>query len=97
MSDNTKDWANIRIEEPVRDEARDDPRTYTQIMQAGLQATSHADGSVSVNGDAAPQTESQRMLKDVSDQLDRIESSASTAEERTGSIENTLESAGLGR
>jgi len=31
------------------------------------------------------------------DQLDRIESAASTAEERTGSIENTLEHAGLGR
>ena len=37
MSD-AKDWANIRIEEPVRDDARDDPRTYTEIMRAGLDA-----------------------------------------------------------
>ena len=36
-------------------------------------------------------------LGDLQDRLDRIESAASTAEERTGSIENTLESAGLGR
>ena len=35
MSD-SKEWANIRIEEPVRDAARDDPRTYTEIMRAGL-------------------------------------------------------------
>ena len=35
MSD-AKEWANIRIEEPVRDAARDDPRTYTEIMRAGL-------------------------------------------------------------
>ena len=34
-------------------------------------------------------------LGDLRDQLDRIESAASTAEERTGSIENTLE--GLSR
>ena len=31
------------------------------------------------------------------ERLERIESAASTAEERTGSIENTLEDAGLGR
>ena len=34
---------------------------------------------------------------DLQEQLDRIESAASTVEERTGSIENTLENAGLGR
>ena len=34
-------------------------------------------------------------LGDLQDRLDRIESAASTAEERTGSIENTLE--GLSR
>ena len=36
-------------------------------------------------------------LGDLQDRLDRIESAASTAEERAGSIQNTLESAGLGR
>ena len=34
-------------------------------------------------------------VDDLRERLDRIESAASTAEERTGSIENTLE--GLGR
>ena len=33
-------------------------------------------------------------LGDLRDQLDRIESAASAAEERTGSIENTLENMG---
>ena len=33
-------------------------------------------------------------LGDLREQLDRIESAASTAEERTGSIENTLENMG---
>ena len=35
--------------------------------------------------------ESEHQLRDVLDRLDRIESAASTAEKRTGSIENTLE------
>ena len=36
-------------------------------------------------------------LDELRERLDRIESAAATAEERTGSIEKTLESAGLGR
>jgi len=38
MSDDSKDWVNIRIEEPVRDDARADDRTYTEIMADGLAA-----------------------------------------------------------
>ena len=94
MSDgNTKDWANIRIEEPVRDAARDDARTYTEIMRAGLNAehVEHTAPEFSLSID------DQVELGDLREQLDRIESAASTAEERTGSIENRLESAGLGR
>ena len=98
MSDNTKDWANIRIEEPVRDDARDDPRTYTEIMRAGL--NSEKSPAENVNMDFSD-IDSAKFPGDVPDdlqeRLDRIESSASTAEERTGSIQNTLESARLGR
>ena len=47
--------------------------------------------------DNPPEVREYVRLGDLRDRLDRIESAASTAEERTGSIENTLESAGLGR
>ena len=47
--------------------------------------------------DNPPEVREYVELGDLQDRLDRIESAASTAEERTGSIENTLESAGLGR
>ena len=45
--------------------------------------------------DNPPEVREYVELGDLQDRLDRIESAASTAEERTGSIENTLE--GLGR
>ena len=47
--------------------------------------------------DNPPEVREYVELGDLQDRLDRIESAASAAEERTGSIENTLESAGLGR
>ena len=47
--------------------------------------------------DNPPEVREYVELGDLQDRLDRIESAASTAEERTGSIQNTLESAGLGR
>jgi len=102
--DGTKDWANIRIEEPVRDEGRDYPETYTAIMRAGLEAL-HAD-MVSVRSDGTvglhkanepiedtPATNGVE-LGDLRDQLDRIESAASTAEERTGTIERKVDDLG---
>jgi len=109
--DGTKDWANIRIEEPVRDDARDDPRTYTEIMRAGLRAREGEpttedimeafgipDGVIPDDFDARlgriEASTTDGIPEDLRDQLDRIESAASTAEERTGSIENTLENMG---
>ena len=109
--DNTKDWANIRIEEPVRDAAQDDPRTYTEIMRAGLDADARGGSNpgdvqaqldeiqrtVEQNNGALGDTVEQALnigehgFTDIVDRLERIESAASTAEERTGSIENTLE------
>jgi len=31
-----KEWVTVKIPEHVRDQARDDPRTYGEIMRAGL-------------------------------------------------------------
>ena len=92
-----KEWVTIKIPEGVRDDARDDPRTYGEIMRDGL-----------LDGDVSGASEAEKQLAeawdtaarggipddDLREQLDRIESAAATAEERTGSIENTLESMG---
>ena len=122
MSDDAKEWVTVKVEKPVRDDAQDDPRTYTEIMRAGLDAESagnelEAAGLVALedrlnevaemlesvqdnweylNGEEihGGVHESEHQLRDVLDRLDRIESAASTAEERTGSIENTLENMG---
>lgn len=34
--DDAKEWVTIKIPATVRDKARDDPRTYGEVMQAGL-------------------------------------------------------------
>jgi hypothetical protein len=36
MTNDTKEWVTVKIEEPIRDDAQDDPRTYTDIMKSGL-------------------------------------------------------------
>ena len=38
MTNDAKEWVTVKVEKPVRDAARDDPRTYTDIMRAGLDA-----------------------------------------------------------
>jgi len=36
MSDDAINWKTVKIPEAVRDDAQDDPRTYGEIMRAGL-------------------------------------------------------------
>lgn len=36
MTEDSINWVTIKVPEEVRDEARDDDRTYGEIMQAGL-------------------------------------------------------------
>lgn len=70
-----KEWVTIKIPKSVRDDARPDPRTYGDIMLAGL--------DTDAEGDDVPE--------ELRDQLDRIEAAATTAEERTNQLESTLE------
>ena len=105
MTDDAKEWVTVKVEKPVRDDAQDDPRTYTEIMRAGLEETPTPEGHIpegvvrsavcdALDGvDPTPATNGVE-LGDLREQLDRIESAASTAEERTGSIQNTLENMG---
>ena len=129
MADDAKSWKNIRIEEPVRDDARDDPRTYTEIMRDGLADESalrvseehrgkeiadavveRLEGSKPLEDMAfddwfepdhaetiARHVAAELVAGDLADRLDRIESAAEAAEERTGSIQNALETEGIGR
>jgi len=100
LSDNTKEWVTVKIEEPVRDAAKDDPRTYTQIMQAGLNNEPMAEVSPEVSLDVDTVASALKetlegvdteLSDDVQAQLDRIEAAAETAEERTGAIDRKVE------
>lgn len=51
MTDDSKEWVTIKVPSDVRDDARDDPRTYGQVMRAGLENEPFADGDV---GDLRP-------------------------------------------
>lgn len=93
MTDDSKEWVTIKIPKAERDDARDDPRTYGEIMRAGL------------DGEPKPETsgpfpdvselEADAVPEEVKERLERIESSTATVEERTGQIQRDIE--GLGR
>jgi len=100
MTDGNKKWVTVKIEEPVRDEAKDDPRTYTQIMQAGLDNEPMAEVSPEVSLDVDTVASALKetlgdvdaeLPDDIREQLDRIEAAAETAEERTGAIDRKVE------
>ena len=96
------EWANIRIHEPVRDDARDLPQTYTEVMQAGIDALEGREptGDVDVSAIVSELKDEVSMAADptvqpdvdaLMDKLDRIERAATTAEERTNAIAKELE------
>jgi hypothetical protein len=100
MTDGNKEWVTVKIEEPVRDKAKDDPRTYTQIMQAGLDNEPMAEVSPEVSLDVDTVANALKetlgdvdaeLSDEIQQQLDRIEAAAQTAEDRTGSIQRTVE------
>ena len=90
MTNGTKDWANIRIEEPVRDDARDDPRTYTEIMRAGLEADAEGVGDLEPFDGEVPAAELAAPA-DVRQQLDRIEAAAKEATNAAQNAERAAE------
>jgi hypothetical protein len=76
-----KEWKTVKVEEAVRDEARDDPRTYTEIMRAGLDETPADTGGV--DADAIADTVAERVgatLSEVTwEQLDAADLAQQTA------------------
>jgi hypothetical protein len=85
MTDDTKEWVTIKIEAAVRDAAKDDARTYTDIMRDGLESdgNDYPTETMAVDPTGLPD--------EVREQLNRIEQAAETAEDRTGSIERTVD------
>jgi len=97
MSDDSKDWVNIRIEEPVRDDARADDRTYTEIMADGLAADRGERASGDTHSDAEgfdvdlDEELSADLPDDLREQLDRIEEAAKEATNAAQSAERAAE------
>jgi len=100
MTDEKKEWKTIKIPEGVRDDAQSDPRTYEQIMRAGLDNEPMAEVSPEVSLDVDTVASALKetlegvdaeLSDDVQAQLDRIEAAAETAEERTGAIDRKVE------
>jgi len=97
-----KEWVTVKIPERVRGQARDDPRTYGEIMRAGLGDGQEPD---------APGMDVDGLVNGVADRLDtlafdgaitdeeadRMISSLQEIEERTGRMEQTLEELAEGR
>ena len=92
MTNGTKDWANIRIEEPVRDEARDDERTYSEIMRAGLRV--QQDGPTSGDVQDAFALPDEAIPDDLDERLAAIESAAKEATNAAQNAERAAEELG---
>ena len=69
MTDDAKEWVTVKIEAPVRDEAQDDPRTYSEIMRAGVDKTPADTGEV----DSAALVALEDRVDEVIEMLEKIQ------------------------
>lgn len=96
MSDDAKEWVTVKIEAPVRDDAQADPRTYSEIMRAGLDAP-NPENDADINRDLLAEQVVDTLdaeapgYYDVQDQLDRIESAAKEATNAAQNAERAAE------
>lgn len=67
MTDGAKEWETIKIEAAVRDDARDDPRTYSDIMRAGLEVDGY-DAAL-----AEMQLDSGELVDEIADRVGPVE------------------------
>jgi hypothetical protein len=106
-TDDAKEWVTVKIPKQVRNQARDDPRTYGRIMQAGLEVPSDDlqqyeefvdtveqaihDAQSSVDVTAFEGGMSDDRADEIIATLEGVRSALGTVEERTGRIERTVE------
>jgi len=100
--DDAKEWVTIKVPKRVRDAAREDPRTYGEILRAGMDGDADITATVRPEIDEDALAEIEAKLDDVADdagealtdglkdQLDRIEAGVGAIEDRTGTIEDHL-------
>lgn len=90
---NSKEWVTIKLPKEIRDKAREDPRTYGQIMQAGLENEPFAENAVDVDelaSQLADRVETtggigpEQIAREVSKSIDYAELANKTAEELEG-------------
>jgi hypothetical protein len=86
--DDAKKWVTIKVPKTVRDDAREDPRTYGEIMRDGMDG---GESDAILTEEFREKFDGVNLTGELRAQLDRIEAAATTAEERTGRIENTQE------
>ena len=94
MSDR-KEWVTVKLPKDIRDAARDDPRTYGEIMQAGLEdaPTPNAEIPEGVVREALYDALDgvEVGAPDVSDRLERIEAMTQEATNAAQSADNKLD------
>ena len=100
MSDR-KEWVTVKLPKDIRDAARDDPRTYGEIMQAGLEdaPTPNAEIPEGVVREALYDALDgvEVGAPDVSDRLERIEAMTQEATNAAQSADRKLDDMGGNR
>jgi len=93
MSEATN-WVTVKLPEETRDKAQNDPRTYGEVMEVGLQVSLSADSedAESVVQELEARIDSLAFDGAISeDEAQQMMSSLQTLEKRTGRIERQLE------
>jgi len=92
MTNDAKEWKTVKIEAPVRDDAQADPRTYTEIMRAGLRA--RQDGPTADDVQEAFGLPDEAMPDDLDERLAAIEAAAKEATNAAQNAERAAEELG---
>jgi len=94
MSNDAKEWVTVKVPKGVRDDARDDPRTYGEVMRDGLDHEQALRPSEEHRAkeivDAVRDELGDADTPDVSEQLDRIEAAAREATQAAQNAENAI-------
>lgn len=110
MSDDAKEWVTVKVPKADKEQADDyrpEDSTFGDCLVAGAERLNeHLDSDPGPRAHVEPELNippdvlaealeaSLEFPEEVKEQLDRIESAASTAEERTGQIQGTLDELG---
>ena len=86
-----KEWVTVKVPREIRDDAREDKRTYGDIMQAGLEVGKDSNRVPNPDELSIPSSVDSNVSDDVREQLDRIESAAKEATNAAQNAEKAAE------